>query len=140
MTGARFHAAPQPGDVVWCVFPLHRSLRPGPKPRPALVLQAGEQHGDCWVNVAYGTSQKTGELFTGEFAILSEDGDAFILSGLSYPTKFDIGRAVDLPFSEEWFAVAPRTPFGQHPKLGVLHPSLLKRARAVFLAARSGKP
>ena len=136
MTGARFHGAPQPGDIVWCIFPLHRSLLPGPKPRPALVLQVGEREGDCWVKVAYGTSQKTGELFAGEFALLPADGDAFILSGLSYPTKFDLGRAVELPFNYEWFGIAPGAPFGQHPKLGVLHPSLLKRARAAFLAAK----
>ena len=88
------------------------------------------------MKVAYGTSQKTDALFAGEFAVVPADGDAYVLSGLSYPTKFDLGRTVELPFNEEWFAVAPGAPFGQHPKLGVLHPSLMQRARAAFRAVR----
>lgn len=136
MTEMRFHSPPRPGDIVWCCFPRTRSLQPGPKPRPALVLQVGEQQGNSWVKVAYGTSQKTDALFAGEFAVVPADGDDYALSGLSYPTKFDLGRTVELPFNEEWFAVAPGAPFGQHPKLGVLHPSLMQRARAAFRAVR----
>ena len=31
-------ALPEPGDIVWCVFPELPDLEPGPKPRPALVV------------------------------------------------------------------------------------------------------
>jgi hypothetical protein len=55
---------------------------------------------------------------------------------LSYPTKFDTARSVFLPYDDEWFAVPAGAPYGQTPTLGVLHPSLVKRARAAFNAAR----
>jgi hypothetical protein len=41
-----------------------------------------------------------------------------------------------LPYNDEWFAVAPGAPHGQIPKLGVLHPSLVRRAKAAFNAGR----
>jgi hypothetical protein len=96
----------------------------------------GDQDGKPWVKIAYGTSQRVQELFAGEFAIAPGDGGAYRLAGLSYPTKFNLAEAVELPFNDEWFGVAPGAPHGQHPKLGVLHPSLMRRARAAFRAAR----
>lgn len=109
---------------------------PGPKPRPALVLDIGELRGDPAVEVAYGTSRKLERIYPGEFAISPRDGVAFAASGLSYPTKFDVSRTLFLPYSEEWFSVPPGAPFGQTPKLGILHPSLVRQARAAFNAAR----
>jgi hypothetical protein len=133
---ARFFPLPQAGDIVWCRFP-HRGLSvPGPKPRPALVVDIGRLRGEPAVEAIYGTSRKLERLYPGEFSITREDGDAFAASGLSYPTKFDTARSVFLPYDDEWFAVPAGAPCGQTPTLGVLHPSLVKRARAAFNAAR----
>jgi len=111
---------------------------PGPalKPRPALVLAIGEIGEVLHVTVAYGTSQKTAQLYSGEFLIDRIDGVAFALSGLSVPTKFDLRKTRHLPFNEEWFRVPPNARYGQTPKIGLLHPSLVGRARAAFNAAR----
>ena len=127
---------PQPGDIVWCRFPEERLPKPGPKARPALVLQVGEDQGRPVVAVAYGTSQKVDRLYPGEFVIALSDREAYDAAGLSHPTKFDLRRTFELDYNDIWFAVAPGAPYGQSPKLGLLHPSLVKRARAAFNAAR----
>ena len=133
---ARAFPPPQAGDIVWCRFP-HRGLSvPGPKPRPALVIDTGRLGDDPAAEVVYGTSRKLERLYPGEFSIAPEDGDAFAASGLSYPTKFDTARAVFLPYNDEWFSVPAGAPYGQIPKLGVLHPSLMRRAKAAFDAGR----
>jgi hypothetical protein len=127
---------PEPGDIVWCRFPHSGLPGPGPKPRPALVLQVGSANDEPYVHIAYGTSQKTGSLHAGEFLIAPQDAAAYAVSGLAYPTKFDLGRTLELPYNDTWFGVPPRAPFGQTPKLGVLHPSLMRRAKAAFEAAK----
>ncbi len=124
-----------PGTILWCRFPEQGALDPGPKPRPALVIAVGEIDGKTAVEVAYGTSRKTDRIFPGEFLIEPVDGEAFKLAGLSYPTKFNLARRVELPLNERWFGVAPGAPFGQTPQMGILHPALMKRARAAFKAA-----
>ncbi len=131
---ARFFAAPEPGDIVYCRFPENRLPKPGPKPRPALVLAVGNIADACHVTVAYGTSQKTDQLFSGEFLICEADGDAYTAAGLSYATKFDLRVTVDLPYNDEWFRVPNNAPHGQTPRLGFLHANLMRRAQA---AARS---
>jgi hypothetical protein len=133
---ARFFLLPQAGDIVWCRFPQRGLPAPGPKARPALVIDIGQLRDEPAAEVIYGTSQKLDRLFPGEFPITPEDGDAFVASGLSYPTKFDTARSLYLPYNDEWFAVAPGAPHGQIPKLGVLHPSLVRRAKAAFNAGR----
>ena len=127
---------PEPGDIVYCRFPQSELPGPGPKPRPALVLQVGEVDSGSFVRVAYGTSKRTDRLQAGEFLVSPQDGAAYAVSGLAYPTKFDLGRTVELPFNDTWFNVAPRAPFGQTPKLGLLHPSLMRRAKAAFSATK----
>ncbi len=131
----RYFAAPKPGDIVWCRFPREKSHEPAPKARPALVLRVGRIDDRPAVAIAYGTSQKVERLSPGEFAISPADGAAYTASGLSYPTKFNLARRVELPFNDRWFAVPPGAPFGQQPKLGVLHPALMRRAEAAFNAA-----
>ena len=131
----RYFTSPKPGDIVWCWFPQKKNLQPAPKARPALVLRVGEIDHQPAVAIAYGTSQKVEQFFPGEFAILPADGMAYTISGLSYPTKFNLARRVELPFNDRWFAVPPGARFGQQPKLGVLHPALMKRAQAAFSAA-----
>ena len=134
--GRGWYPAPAPGDIVWCRFPEDKLSAPAAKPRPALVLRVGETHGHPVVEVAYGTSQRVDSLYAGEFAITPADRAAYEAAGLSYPTKFNLGETFELDFSGEWFAVPPGAPFGQTPKLGVLHPSLVRRAKAAFDAAR----
>jgi hypothetical protein len=82
------------------------------------------------VLVAYGTSQKTDQLRSGEFLIADGETAAYQLAGLSYSTKFSFHNTVELPYNSEWFKVPPAAPNGQTPKLGVLHPSLMQRVRA----------
>ena len=127
---------PKPGDIVWCRFPEALASHPGPKPRPALVLAVGNIGWETAVEVAFGTSQKTNRLYAGEFLIGPEDGDAYRAAGLSHPTKFNLAKRLELPYTSEWFAVAPGVPFGQTPKLGLLHPSLMRRARSAYSPVR----
>jgi hypothetical protein len=136
MAGPGWFPAPSPGDIVWCRFPQGKLSAPGPKPRPALVLRVGQDRGHPVVEVAYGTSKGVESLYAGEFAITPADRVAYEAAGLSYPTKFDLGETFELDFNGEWFAVSPGAPWGQRPKLGVLHPSLVRRAKAAFDAAR----
>jgi hypothetical protein len=138
MAGAvpRWFPAPRPGDIVWCRFPQSKLRAPGPKSRPALILKVGEDRGRTLVEAAYGTSRKLETLHPGEFAITPADEAAYEASGLSYPTKFNLGETYELDYNDEWFAVPAGAPYGQTPKLGVLHPSLVRRARAAFDAAR----
>lgn len=131
-----WYTAPAAGDIVWCRFPQDGMLKPGPKPRPALVLSVGELNDRPVVIVAYGTSQKIGDLHAGEFAILPDNAAAFAAAGLSYPTKFNLGRTFELDYNDVWFGVPPGAPHGQTPKLGILHPSLMRRAQAAYAARR----
>lgn len=126
---------PSPGDIVWCRFQQAKVGGPGPTPRPALVLRVGEAQSHPIAEVAYGTSRKIEELYAGEFAITPADGAAYAVAGLSFPTKFNLSATVELDYNDTWFAVPPGAPHGQAPKLGVLHPNLVRRARAAFNAA-----
>jgi PemK-like, MazF-like toxin of type II toxin-antitoxin system len=105
--GHKIFSPSRPGDIVWCHFPQDKKLEPRPKSRPALVVKVGEIEGDPAVAVAYGTSQRIGELHPGEFAITRANREAFALAGLSHGTKFDLSNVIELPFSERWFAVPP---------------------------------
>jgi hypothetical protein len=132
--------APEAGQIVWCRFPQSRLLKPAPKPRPALIIQVFDDEAPLFrVLVAYGTSKKTETLYTGEFRIAPEDGEAYQLAGLSFPTKFNLASDIELPYNSEWFAVPPSAPFGQTPKLGILHPNLLRRVAAAWQAIERGR-
>lgn len=125
---------PAAGDIVWCHFP--NKLKPPAKPGPALILTVHGEGPDFSVTVAYGTSQRTMTLHRGEFSILRlVNPAAYAAANLSYDTKFDLKQVVTLPFSSEWFSVPPRAPHGQVPKLGTLHPSLVRIVQAAYAAA-----
>jgi hypothetical protein len=96
--------------------------------------------GGIGVSVAYGTSKKLNDLHSGEFTITRDDGDAYVHSGLSFSTKFNLARRANLPYTDEWFRVPPAPRFGQNPKLGLLHPSLVRRAQAAFEAISRPAP
>ena len=127
---------PAAGDMVWCHFP--DDIPPRPKPRPALILEVFDDDApQFFVRVAYGTSQRTTSLRRGEFSIeRSRNLAAFEAAGLSYDTKFDLKQVLELPFSTEWFSVPPAAPHGQTPKLGTLHPSLVRAVQAAYQAAQ----
>lgn len=126
---------PSPGDIVWCRFPERGLPGPGPKARPALVLKVGEAEGRPAAVVAYGTGRRIDQLYAGEFAITPGDYSAYEAAGLNAPTKFNLARTSGLDFNDPWFAVPPGAPLGQTPKLGILHPSLVRRAEAAHRAA-----
>jgi hypothetical protein len=130
-------AEPTAGDIVWCHFP--DDIHPRPKPRPALVLSVFDDTSPQFqVSVVYGTSQRTTTLYQGEFSILRlRNLAAYEMAGLSYDTKFDLKQIVDLPYSTDWFSVPRSAPHGQNPKLGTLHPSLVKALLAAHKAATS---
>jgi hypothetical protein len=128
-------AEPTAGDIVWCHVP--DDIHPRPKPRPALILVVFDDDAPRFeVRVVYGTSQRTATLYRGEFAILrSQTPAAYQAAGLSYDTKFDLKQALDLPYTTDWFSVPPAAPHGQSPKLGTLHPSLVRALEAAYRAA-----
>lgn len=130
------HWWPEPtaGEIVWCYFP--DNIHPNPKPRPGLIIATKEDNdGMIFVSVAYGTSQKTGQLYSGEFRITqSEHPAAYISAGLSYDTKFNLKNVLELPFNDDYFSIPPHAPHGQIPKLGDLHPSMVRIATAAFNA------
>jgi hypothetical protein len=134
---AKGWAEPTAGEIVWCHFP--DNITPRPKPRPALVLAVFDDEApEFTVRVAYGTSQRTTTLHRGEFSILRDRNPvAFQAAGLSFDTKFDLRQAVDLPFTTDWFSVPPAAPHGQNPRLGTLHPSLVRAVEAAFRAAQA---
>lgn len=128
---------PAPGDIVWCRFPNLPRRSPGPKPRPALVVDVTEREDGVAVIVAYGTSQNIANLFAGEFAITKQEHPAaYASAGLSYATKFAFGQTIELAWGEDFFAIPAHAPFGQHPKLGVLHASMMRSAAAASRAVK----
>jgi hypothetical protein len=131
----RWWPEPLAGEVVWCHFPDR--LNPRPKPRPGLIVLTKESSASqIFVTVAYGTSQKTNRLYSGEFlSSKSSNPAAFVTAGLSYDTKFDFRNLLELPFNTDYFSVPPHAPHGQTPKLGILHPSMVRIAAAAFEAA-----
>ena len=127
---------PSPGDLAWCWFPELPAKAPGPKPRPALVVDVVSHDDGVVVHVVYGTSQRADRLTAGQFAIRkTANPSAFALAGLAFDTKFDFKVRVELPWTDQFFKVPPRAPHGQTPKLGTLHPSLIRAAKAAFDAA-----
>lgn len=87
------------------------------------------------MSVAYGTSQKTDRLYSGEFRITKgEHRAAYASAGLSFDTKFDLRKTLELPYNDDYLSVPPHAPNGQIPKLGTLHPSMVRIAAAAFAA------
>ena len=81
------------------------------------------------VLVAYGTSKNTDLLYAEEFAIYPKDESGYRRAGLSFATKFNPKKTIYLPYNDIWFGPPPKGS-GVTPKLGELHPSLVKRLHA----------
>ena len=128
---------PAPGDIVWCRFPELPRQSPGPKPRPALVLEVIEREDGVEIGVVYGTSQRVDKLSSGEFAITRlGHAAAYKAAGLSHDTKFDFKQTARLPWGGEFFAVPPGAPNGQRPLMGTLHASMMRAAAAAHAAEK----
>ena len=135
MTALQWWPKPEAGEIVWCLFPHLPSVAPAIKPRTALVVQVFEDDAPCYrVLVAYGTSQKTQALRSGEFLIASTAGEPYRLAGLSFDTKFNVAALVELDYNRTWFKVPPTAPYGENPKLGLLHASLMRSFQAAWKA------
>ena len=129
---------PAAGDIVWCLFPEVPDIKPGPKPRPAIVVSVESREDGELVRVAYGTSQNVTRLKTGEMAITqAQHPAAYELAGLAYDTKFDFKVLVELPWSDRYFKVPLRNRHGQTPKIGTLHATVLHAVEAAYRAAMS---
>jgi hypothetical protein len=130
----RWWLQPTAGEIMWCHFP--DNINPKPKPRPGLVISTKEDDdGMIFVCVAYGTSKKTDRLYSGEFRIAkNEHPVAYASAGLSYDTKFDLRNTLEPPFNDTYFSIPAHAPHGQIPKLGTLHPSMVRIAAAAFAA------
>ena len=129
---------PAPGDIVWCLFPHIPDFEPGPKPRPALVMSVEKREDGEVVTVVYGTSQNVNRLRLGEMAIVqSLHPAAYALAGLACDTKFDFKAMVELPWTDRYFKAPPRSPYGNNPKLGTLHATVMHAVEAAYRAAAS---
>ena len=127
---------PAPGDIVWCLFPEIPDIKPGPKPRPAIVLSVTRRDDGDQVSVVYGTSRHLKRLKTGEVAITqAKNPAAYALAGLAYDTKFDFKVIVNLPWSDRYFKVPARNPYGNTPKIGTLHATILRTIETAYRAA-----
>jgi hypothetical protein len=127
---------PAPGDLVWCLFPHLPELEPGPKPRPAVVVSVERREDGSIVRVAYGTSQKVTRLKAGEVLISqAKHPAAYAHAGLAYDTKFDLKRMIELPWTDRYFKPAPGKPYGNTPKVGTLHATILRAFEAAYRAA-----
>ncbi|MEC5317511.1 type II toxin-antitoxin system PemK/MazF family toxin [Brenneria populi subsp. brevivirga] len=129
----RFKPLPAPGDILWCKFP-HQLGMPGPKPRPALVLNIiPNEHA---VLVVYGTTQKIDRIYPGEF-VIGPKLDGWEVSGLLRETKFDLSRSVTVPFTTDWFNVAPgifkKSP---PPKMGIIPPLAIPALQKAYKAIK----
>ena len=138
MTARPWAPRPKAGDIVQCRFPQGKVGIPGPKDRPALVVEVEEDPEDqsaSIVRVAYGTSQDVEQRYPGEFTIRATDPKA----GLGRDTKFDLGNTMRLSFDSDWFTPSPNRRFGAHPKRGTLNLADQKLKRALQAAILEAK-
>lgn len=122
---------------MWCHFPFlleaKTATEPGPQPMPmpmpALVVGVRTFEDGVTINVAYATTQRTSSLRSGEFLISKDKHPvAFKQAGLAFDTKFDLNKVLEFPWTDRYFKVPP-TPnpaFGQTPKMGSLHASMMR--------------
>lgn len=131
---------PMAADIVLCRFPedLVRPS-PGPKPRPAILLQVfpplPNKPGVYRVKVCYATSNRT-KLYPSEIEITAADHPVeYRSAGLSSDTKFDLAKIILLDYTHEWFAVPFAPMHGPVPKLGTVHALTMPRLSAAFKVA-----
>lgn len=121
-----FWLPPDPGDIVWCRLPSGMGAA-----RPALVIQVDKNEDGVSVHIAPGTSHAKGG------ALLTQDNrHAFLLSGLSYATEFQAATLVLAWNDQNFGCVSP----DEHPRLGLLHPTLVLSFAQALKPLRGSKP
>ena len=95
------------GAIVRVWFPENETvLQPGPKFRPALILDvATKADGSREALVAYGTSQRNEQYGLGEFVL-----PARFTNSLKYDTRFCLKKRLWLPLTLEYFGSSGRQP------------------------------
>lgn len=132
-----FSPLPVYGDLVWCYFPEDMGNKK-PKARPVLVLSSNGD--DNTVIVAFGTTQKTDNIYPEEFFLMDDGSSEFLQSGLSYSTKFDLYRLAKLKFNSDHFCKAKGPSLNvPPPKLGSLHISYGKKLKVALGNAKKKK-
>jgi hypothetical protein len=132
---AVWYPPPQPGDIVQCWFPQDKFAAPGPKSRPALILDvdefdvAGQLQAD--VTIAYGTSN-IAPARAGQFVLPCVHAAA----GLARDTKFDLTNQCALPFNSTWFCAPPGLAATAPPQRGRL-PLEIPAIKKAFIAAHN---
>lgn len=102
------------GAIVFVWLPNEGApTQPGPKFRPVYILDVA----DGRAKVAYGTSQRTREIFRGEFLISHSE-----FPQLAKDTKFSLRKHYWIPLNEAFF-----TRHGKLVSLGRLTPELSQR-------------
>ena len=92
-------SVPAFGQVWTADFPYLNGDVEGGKHRVVLVLSYNPQTNKAWV--AKVTSQRTRQLYAGNFAIYPTD-KAFKQSGLHKESRFDLNQLAELPFDESF--------------------------------------
>jgi hypothetical protein len=129
---------PMAGDIAWCHFPYLPHLEPEPKPRPVLILKVFDDlDPEFYVLVAYGSSQKTNRLQSGEFSITKANNAEYKLAGLGFDTKFSFNQQLELPYDSDYFKPPQDHKNTNSPKLGMLHPAAMRRAQAAWAATKT---
>lgn len=137
--------APEYGSIVWTRFPEEVG-KPGPKPRPALVLATGlnDKHKPPYatLQVAYGTSNLKLDRPISKTHLIIQNVVSLNQMRLPQATRFDLDHIIWLPWSSRFFE--PR-PGNLTPKIGELSQTyiqkleLLKAVRAAMKVRQSRK-
>ncbi len=94
------------GAIVRARFPESECvMRPGPKARPALVLDERVHHGHRQLLVAYGTSQHTHRIGFGCFVVKAGQART-----LAKETLFDLNKITWWPATSEYFPTTGSEP------------------------------
>ncbi len=130
-----FSTAPAPCSIAWCRFPyVEEQDKPGPKPHPCIVKRvSGDQHGNPWLHVAYGTSKDVFRRGIEHFTV--SNMAEMDLCGLWMATRFRLDRVALVPWAEEFFINPPGR---SSPVMGRLsdHAVSLLRYQGGLLAKR----
>lgn len=131
---------PEPGDIVWGNFPEDSREDPGPKPRPCLVISVSKTGNDYQITVASGTSKKLDKLYTGDVSITERlNKEAYQYAGLKLDTKFQLSVMKKLPWNDHFFGVRADKRFGDSPKIGKLHESMMRAFAAAYNAVKNSR-
>jgi hypothetical protein len=127
------HTLPAVHGLVWCLFPEGAGLKPGPKPRPALVrsVRVNKAGDKAAVEVTFGTSKI--KEFERPLDLIIANCTEMNAAGLPQVTRFDLDRTLVLPWSREFFV--PREG-KKDPHIGSLLPTATAQLQALIVERR----